>query len=339
MSCTSATANGRISGQVTIPAGWTSAFMDMSLNSATVTNGAGIIMQQPQVEAGSVLTAYRSTDDQNGYSLVTGSGPTTIPSSSFTYSSTTSQIVWSWSSMAWFNADGTSTSVSNSSMTTTGLTASINYYSYPYYDLVLGGNVAWVGGGSGSNGNEHTAKTASLASAQNLAYRVPLSSGGMLGATTASGSGSGAGGGNKCLHPETRLNVRMLFDHGLDAEECEITAKDLRDGMHLRTPEGWQPVSKIGRKPRSDWIKALFNTGETVFCTPSHLFILPDGTAGIAARDMKLTTLLVADGELAVVQMLEAVEEEADCVQFTVPCHHFYAREGGVLQHNTTLKQ
>jgi hypothetical protein len=76
--------------------------------------------------------------------LMKGSVPPTW-SGSFTYVSTTSSITWSWTSLAIYRADGSTTAVSNSSLTISGLTAGTSYYFYPYWDETLSA-IIWVGG-------------------------------------------------------------------------------------------------------------------------------------------------------------------------------------------------
>src|ERR1700679_156507 len=77
--------------------------------------------------------------------LMKGSVPPTW-SGSFTYSSTTSSVTWSWASLAIYRADGSTTAIPNSSLAISGLAAGTSYYFYPYWDETLSA-IAWVSGG------------------------------------------------------------------------------------------------------------------------------------------------------------------------------------------------
>jgi len=119
----------------------------------------------------------------------------------FAYTSTTTSITWYWdgtngsSNITIYRADKTTTGPLSGTQTITGLTSGTTYNFYPYYDDAAKA-IAWVAGGSGTPAYaQPSAGSKTLVQQQNLRNHIPLSIGGMQGATTSSGSGSGSGGG------------------------------------------------------------------------------------------------------------------------------------------------
>ncbi|MGA9855751.1 MAG: hypothetical protein WBR29_10790 [Gammaproteobacteria bacterium] len=305
----------KVSVTFTTAAATTALIIKFSANSATIVSGNYIDMSCPQLELGALSTAYKSTDDSDGYSLLSGSTPTTTPTASFTYTSTTTSIDWSWSSMTWYNADGSITSVTNGSQTTTGLSANTTYYWYPY-SSVASPAVTWALGGVGSPANLFTAKSVVASSTQTLAYNVPLSQGGVACTTPASGSGGGGGGGKGCLHPD-------YFS--------------AQTGDKIITPAGFENVQTVNRFAVTEWLRVTLTNGETAIVTPTHFFVDPAQHL-IQAKDLTVKTILQGQTELLLVTKLEYFEDTADCVALTVPCGYFFAREGGVLHKNGSGK-
>ncbi|MHB8414007.1 MAG: hypothetical protein ACYDB1_01235 [Acidiferrobacteraceae bacterium] len=329
----------RPSATATIPSGYNQAVVIFDTNNATVTNGDAVLWQHPQVETGSVMTAYRSTDDQNGYSTYSGSGPVTSPLSYFSYTSTTSSIDWSWLGMGWYNADFTETTISNGSQNTTSLAASATYYFYPYDDLTAAPAMSWVAdGGAGTPAIAHGAKYPVIVAQQNMASRIPLSNGGMAASTPASGSGGGAGGGNKCLHPDMQICVRDSFTYDKDAAEKTLKASELIAGRHaLLTPDGWVVIRQHRQAVQHDWIELTLSNEEIATVTPSHILQTAGGDS-ICARDLKLGTILQADGALVTVIGMRAIYEPSVTVILDVLGHWFFANQCGVKHHNGTQK-
>jgi hypothetical protein len=320
--------DGRHSASWTVPAGVTSIKLGFDLATATVTSGHGIYFRQLQCEIGAAMTAYRTTDDTGAYSLVAGSGPVSTPSARFSYTSNTNTILWSWAGFAWYQADGTSFGIANSSTGPGSLASATTYKFYPYFDLLVGTNVAFVTGGSGSPTYAWPSGGSTYAASQQaLAYRVPLSAGGMSASTTSSGSGSGSGGGYNCLHPNSML----------DTERGSIRAHELIDGDRLRTPNGWQAVESIERAEHSEWLHVKFSNGQEIICTLSHVLMAPNGEP-VKARDLRIMSILDGDGHNVAVTGLELLKEDAERVSFSIPGHLYYACRGGALEHNTVYK-
>jgi len=171
------------------------------------------------------LTANQIDPAKSGV-LMRGSVPPTW-SGAFTYVSTTSSLTWSWSGVAIYRADGTTTAIPNGSVAVTGLTAATTYYFYPYWDETADALV-WVAAGAGTPAYAQSAKTNLAAQQQALQGRIPLSQGAIAAATTSSGTGGGSGGGSgSCLRAGT---VVLTKERGtVPIETCKV-------GEHLRCP-------------------------------------------------------------------------------------------------------
>lgn len=99
-----------------------------------------------------ILANTNNTPPNGTYWTIVGSqslssiplGGGSIPpafNSAFSYTSTSSAITWFWSGLTIYNADGTTTSVSNGSQNITGLAAATTYSFYPYFN---GSSVAFI---------------------------------------------------------------------------------------------------------------------------------------------------------------------------------------------------
>ncbi len=320
-------ADGRYSSTFTLA---TASYVVYLVDTNAITiSGGNFYFGQPQLEPGSVMTGYRTSTDTSGYTLYQGSVPPTMPNGSFSYTSTTSAIDWSWTAFAIYRTDATSFNVNSGTQNYTGLTAATTYYFYPYYNIP-NSVVNWGGFG--------TSKSAANMAGIQLAFEIPLCNSGISAATTSSGTGGGSGGGNKCLHPETQINARDSFIYDADAAEKTLRASELIAGRHaVLTPHGWAVIRQHQQAVQHDWIQLMFSNGEAATVTPSH--VLQDaGGREVAARDLKLGTILMADGALVSVIGMLAVHEPAMTVVLDVPGHWFYARHGGVLHHNGNYK-
>ncbi len=305
----------------------------MNLSGLQISSGAHLTIGQFQLELGSKMTGYRSSDDFYGYGVYAGSGPVSIPTASFTYTSScpsgVGKITWSWSGMGYYNADGSETTIANGSNTqTSSLAASTTYYFYPYVNLPSSTTtILWMAGGTGSTGYAYTAKSAAAAAGQNNATNIPLSSGGMAAATPASGGGGGGGGGGfGCLHPSTPITINGRVQ----------PARNLHVGDLILTPDGEQEVTKIRRSPNREWRRIRF-TDEEILVTPSHRFLLPDGGL-IAAEDLRVKELIQGSKALAVVTGIDYYEEAAEMVSLEVKGGYYLARAGGAVNKNGTIK-
>ena len=266
--------------------------------------------------AATALTSNQIDPTKSGV-LMRGSVPPTW-SGAFTYISTTSSLAWSWSGLAIYRADGTTTPIPNGSVAVTGLAAATTYYFYPYWDEAAGA-LAWVPSGAGSPSYAQSAKTNSAAQQQALQGRIPLSQGAIAAATTSSGTGGGSGGGSgSCLRAGT---VVLTKERGTVAiETCKV-------GEHLRCPsagggrtgppgrrmdrapeapvrgaremgelgeqnEGWTRIVRLEVRDAETFIRLHFSNAESLDVTPHHIFTLADGSPMRAER-LCLSDILV----------------------------------------------
>ncbi len=315
----------RVQGTFTTGAGVSNVYAEANTNNATIVNGDAVYWDSPQMEPGSVMTGYRSTDDQNGWAIYTGSGPVTIPQNTFSYTSTTTSIQVSWVSFGWYNADTTSVNAGSGSNTnTTGLASNSAYFFYQYYSTIST-TINFPAGGAGSTGYAYPSRNSLASAIQNYAGNVPLSNGGMQCNTTASGTGGGSGGGLACLHPHTAIQTRR----------GDIQARELQVGDEQPTPDGWQPVVAISRRLQTAWITVSTDEGPSLTVTPSHPFVQADGEY-IQAKALKIGMLLKGQGRLYAISKLEARTDDVECVMHEVVRHLYYAN--GLLMHNGTQK-
>jgi hypothetical protein len=262
-----------------------------------------------------------------------------VVSGALTYSATTSSIEWTWTSLALLRSDGTTTSITNGNETTTGLSASTTYFSFPYYSDTLG-TVGFANGGSGSNGFEYTAAqdTSSgmvATQTQNLNANVALSNGSMSAATTSSGTGGGSGGGSGICPRSTMLVHERT--RGI------IMCRDLRVGDWIATKEGdgWTQVVACKELAHSTFIRVLV-AGEYLQVTPTHPFTGLDATGEpielIRAGDLTLSHQLYTVDGADFVESIEVIRDpEATKLKISCePYHTFFAgeEEPYILTHN-----
>lgn len=141
-------------------------------------------------------TGQESTLNEAQCGAVSGSVGSTPYSntSSFSYTSTTTSITWSWDfhTNPIYRADGTTTDGGTGSQAITGLSPSTTYLFFPYWDDTTKA-VTFVSGGIGTPANAFTAGSQSILAQQSLRTRIPLSIGPLSAATPASGTGGGSG--------------------------------------------------------------------------------------------------------------------------------------------------
>ena len=266
------------------------------------------------------LTSNQIDPTKSGV-LMRGSVPPTW-SGAFTYVSTTSSLTWSWSGLAIYRADGTTTAIPNGSVAVTGLTAATTYYFYPYWDEAAGA-LAWVAAGAGSPAYAQAAKTNAAAQQQALQGRIPLSQGAIVAATTSSGTGGGSGGGSgSCLRAGT---VVLTKERGTVAiETCKV-------GEHLRCPsargahkgppgrrlvepgernEGWTRIVRLEVRDADTFIRLHFSNAESLDVTPHHIFTLADGSPMRAER-LCLADILVGRFARLTLTKIEVISPSA----------------------------
>jgi len=279
------------------------------------------------------LTAGQIDPTKSGV-LMKGSVPPTW-SGAFTYASTTSGIAWSWSGLAVYRADGSTTAVPAGSLSITGLAAATTYYFYPYWDESASA-ISWVAGGSGAPGNAQTAKTNAAAQQQGLQGRVPLSQGAMVAATTSSGTGGGSGGGSgSCVRAGT---VVLTKERGtVPIETCQV-------GEHLCCPspaigEAWTRILRLEVRDADTFIRLHFSNAESLDVTPHHIFTLADGSPMRAERLCLSDILIGRFGRITLKRIETVVESSRKVTVSCEPTHQFFAgrHAATVLTHNYTF--
>jgi hypothetical protein len=283
--------------------------------------------------AATALTSNQIDPTKPGV-LMRGSVPPSW-SGAFTYASTTSSLTWSWSGLAIYRADGTTTPIPNGSVAVTGLTAATTYYFYPYWNDNTS-SLAWVGGGAGSPANAQAAKTNLAAQQQSLQGFIPLSQGAMVAATTSSGTGGGSGGGSgSCLRAGSMVLTRERGT--VEIESCAV-------GEHLRCPSGaggesWTRIVRLEVRDAETFIRLRFSNAESLDVTPHHIFTLADGSPMRAER-LCFSDILVGRFGRVTLKRIEAIVEAGRKVTISCePMHEFFAgrHAATILTHNYTF--
>lgn len=228
----------------------------------------------------------------------------------FTYTSTTSQIVFTWPSYVVYRPDGVSTvTIAAGSETINGLSPSTTYNCYVYSPESDPTQIMFAPGlvGTPQVLFDPTATYAQLAQA--FAYASQMSNifqGKLTAATPASGSGGGGGGGGgfNCPHPEQPI----LTPEGYKP------AKELKVGDTILTPDGWTPILYIHpTEPRKDWIFA-----QDSLVTPQHRFVLQGEL--VEAHTIGIKVEILPESSPVGLEIAEP--------------HLYYMYGGGPLSHN-----
>jgi uncharacterized protein YuzE len=254
----------------------------------------------------------------------TGSIPPSVPAQSFTYSSTTSSITISWSTITMYRSDGTTVTISSGSLAISSLSAGTTYKVYPYATDTGGSGpltLGWATGGNGvgSPADAYPSADAFGASQMYLQNRIPLN--GFSVATTSSGTGGGGGGGLGCLHPDQLVGNRR--------------AAELAVGDVVKSPAGHTRIRHLTRKACSEWFAVQVDGGgEPVVVTAEHRFLLAAG-GEVRAKDLRLGQLLATSGDHAEVTGLWLLKDLADlvCIELEAP-HLYFVGPRELLCHN-----
>lgn len=253
--------------------------------------------------------------------LARGSTPSTV-NGTLSYTSTTTSITWTWSSLKVYRSDGSTTSIPNGNKAFTGLSSSTPYWFYPYWSETSQ-SVNWAG-------NANTSSSITASQTMNLQNNVPLSAGGIKVTTPSSGSGGGSGGGgsNGCLHPSQRVWTK----------EGEKEASDLALGDLLFTAAGWSPILTLDVEDCGEWRRISFDGGREAWVTPSQPFYL-DPSSPISAEKLDAGQAVVAQYDrLGVTVNTRFFEESFKVILGIREPHLFYLWEGGPLVHNGVVK-
>lgn len=263
-----------------------------------------------------------------------GSIPTTF-NGSMSYSSTTAEIDWSWN-FTIYRTDLSLTAISRiNGLATTGLSAGVTYYFYPYYSET-DGQIHFVDGGVGSTGVAHAAPDRLLSQQQSRQDRIPLSTGPMAAATVSASAPPGTGGGGTgggdggCLR--TGMLVREKTKGVIPVDFVEVGDYLWSENdMFLR-------VERVDKRPQNLWCGIRFNNDAYIEVTTTHPFTTIDGEM-VRAEELTLTTGIPCPTGVAYPISIKLVKAHDFKIPITLEAapHVFYASFDGkawVLTHN-----
>lgn len=153
---------------------------------------AGAVAQQ--AAAASSLASLNSLVGGSSTPLTNQASVLTVLSGQLSYTSTTTSITWSWSSLVLYYPDGSEVTLADGSLAISGLTSNTTYLFYPY--TVNGSQtVSFATGGTGTPPVAFTSASPEAAAEMVADGNTPLSLSAMSASTPTSGSGGGSGGG------------------------------------------------------------------------------------------------------------------------------------------------
>ena len=225
---------------------------------------------------------------------------------SFTYTSATASIKWTWSAFTLYAADGSSVSVAANAGGTnfTGLSSSTTYYFGFYVNVATGVCTVVksdVSSGTAQFSAQFIQQTLNGDGNSSLYYNVAA-------ATTSSGTGggSGGGGGGGCFSPNTLLAcgtpiseatpgqlVEVEKDNGdrvlrpvakvLVHENYKSLMCDMGDGElvtpehHLKTGDGWAEADTVFETSKDMWTGTVYDLQIQTEAEDEHNFVLQNG--------------------------------------------------------------
>lgn len=227
----------------------------------------------------------------------------------FSYTSTTTSISWSWGAFSIYAPDGSTISVSAGSFASfTGLTSTSTYHFIIYYNIVGGGIVVVK---SDVLSGRATGSMQQNVQILNGDGNIPLSQD-ITADTTTSGGG---GGGGVCFSPNTKVKTRNGFK----------TIDDMH-GEYVLTARGtWRKVLLVTLRHYSGVVQSM---GDDELVTPTHQ-LLRGGSWVSAEKVFKSVALY--DG---LVSNLE-IEAEEDDDGSAGDTEHSYTLCNGEVAHNT----
>lgn len=264
-------------------------------------------------------------------------------SGSFSATTTDSSIDVTWSGLKVYPSDlwkqmQRFIAVPDGDQPNTGLTASTNYFFYPYYQLASQQvRFALDPAVAVANTFAHTAKSILAAQEQSGDGNIPLSSGAMTIATAATGGGSSGGGfgGSGCLRVGQHVEKRHV---GLTRVET------LELGVEILALDRWAPITLLHIGHATQFVQAIFSNGDSIEGTLTHQvpgydihesFILGRYSAMDAAWTRDKAGLMYP---IRVDSIVSKVEED-DFVQIGIDSPHLFwgGKDATMLNHNVTL--
>jgi hypothetical protein len=222
------------------------------------------------------------------------------------------------------------------SQTITGLTASTNYWLYPYLDDSQTGSPllfttnSQVAGAVGSPAIAYTAITANATYFSGRNDHLPVNNG-PLQITTAPSSGSGTGGGGTGIGGACPRGD-MVVEH---RTKGVIPVEQVITGDEILGMVGWVTVLDVKHWWVHEWTDVLTDCGEDAVVTPGHTWPTPNGDTRTTEIDDK--KLFRRDGDLTQVTGCLDIEEASLCVGLIVngdQCYYIGRRIPRLLTHN-----
>ena len=245
-----------------------------------------------------------------GSTFLNNTGAPAVGVNTFSYTSTTTSITWSWSAFRIYNSDGSTITVpSNGGTAFAGLTSSATYYFGFYVDVATGNCHVIKSDVSSGKAAESVLQIAQTLNGDgNVLINYNITA-----ATPASGGGSGGGGGGDggtCFSPNVRL-----------ADGTTIGSVRVGDLVWVEKDNGsrvLRPVAKV--HIHEDNTEPMIDMGNGQLVTPRHHFRHEGGWA--PAEDI----LFGRTGTCTTVWNLEIETEQED--------ERNYVLANGLCAHN-----
>jgi hypothetical protein len=223
-------------------------------------------------------------------------------------------------------------------LTVTGLTASTNYWVYPYVDdanPTAGIQFVTNSQASGAVGTPAICYTALNNSATYIAGRNDhlFVNNGPLAVTTAPSSGSGTGGSG--TGDPTCPRGDMVVEH---IEKGVVRIDEVIVGDKLLGKDRWVTVLEVNHHWVYDWVSVVTECGETIVVTPNHTWPTPSGD--IRTPQIEDQQLFLRDGRATTVTETNQVVEGGLCVGLVVSgdqCYFIGSKTPCVLTHNGNI--
>src|SRR3954470_3094841 len=223
------------------------------------------------------------------------------------------------------------------SQTITGLTASTNYWLYPYLDDTQSGSPllfvlnSQIPGAVGTPAIAYTALTANATYFSGRNDHLPVNNG-PLQITTAPTSGSGSGGsgtgiGGACPRGD------MVVEH---RTKGVVRVDQIVAGDEILGRDGWVIVLDAIHYWTHEWTDVFTDCGEDAVVTPNHTWPTPSGDV----RTPVIKTIFQRDGDFTDVTHLQSEHRGELCVGLTVSgdqCYYIGHRIPRLLTHNGNI--
>jgi hypothetical protein len=235
-----------------------------------------------------------------------------VSANTFSYTSTTTSITWSWTAFTVYAPDGSTVAVAAGSQTFSSLASSTTYYFGIY--VTLAGATAHVVLSDVSSGVARES-LAQIVQIVNGDGNVPVTAN-VAATTTASGTGGGGGGAPTCFSPNTKVQTRR----------GNVSFSELRAGDFVLTARGtWREVVFV---TCLDYEGPMLDMGGGELVTPTHLFL--SGNKWLPVEELNLFERTHYKGTIHNAHL----ETEKGDEGHAPDTEHSYTLSNGHLAHN-----